>query len=97
MSCPFLIEDQNRCKAVISQVIYSQTGKRIEYQSLTPAEADKCQDPELYPKCPDYKRSEKETCPNCGNIYSPKTATQMNIENATIPVCPKCGATQWRR
>lgn len=97
MSCPLLIEDENKCKAVIAQVIYGQSSKRIEYQPLTPNEAEKCRNPELYPKCPDYKRSEKETCPNCGHVYLPGNASKINIEGEIILVCPACGSTRRRR
>jgi len=97
MVCPFLVEDEDRCKANIYRVIYGQTGKKVEYEPLTPTEAQKCRNPELYPKCPDYITSNKETCPNCGYVYLPEDVTKISIDGELMSVCPVCGSTKRRR
>jgi len=96
-SCPFLIDSENRCKAVIARVVYGRTGKRKEYQLLTPFEVEKCRDQELFPKCPDFIRSKKETCLNCGHVYLPEDASKVAIGDKEFSVCPKCGSTKHRR
>jgi len=59
MPCPNLLreDDKFKCKAGIYRIIENRRGERkVDYQTLTSSEAQKCQDPKLYPKCPDYRK-----------------------------------------
>lgn len=91
MSCPFLIEGEHRCRAVIFRVVEHARGRRVEYQPLTASTVEKCRDTNIWLKCPDFLRSETIACPECGQVYLPQNAVQINIEGSTIPACPKCG------
>lgn len=96
-TCPLLDEDKLVCKANISRVLHTSTGKKVEYQPLTTFEVDKCRDPALWPKCPDYLKTKSIICPECGQVYLPQNAVEVFINGKTMKACPQCGATQYRR
>lgn len=58
-SCPFLVESELRCRANIYRIICYKTGKKVEYKPLTPNKTKKCRNPNLYPKCPYYRSTQK--------------------------------------
>lgn len=95
-NCPLLDEENLSCKASIYRIVYTKTGKRVEYQPLTRYEVDKCRSA-LYRKCPNFISSRKVTCVSCGYGYHPKEAGKVTVGNENFPVCPQCGSTSMEK